>query len=219
MSDRALVVVDVQKDFMPDGALPAQNGYEVVEPINDLMDSFRKEGDIVVATQDWHPINHGSFASNNPGKEPFEMGELNGMDQVMWPDHCVQGSEGAEFVDDLNTEDFQVIFRKGRNPEMDSYSGFMDNGEEVDSDEAGEHYFRRQTGLHQYLSGLEVEDVCVVGVATDYCVKWTAMDGVDLGYEVTVFKDCCRGVEEEGVEEALEEMKGYGIEIAESSRM
>jgi nicotinamidase/pyrazinamidase len=216
---KALVVVDVQNDFMPDGALPAQDGYEVVTPINDLMDQFRRNGDIVVATQDWHPENHGSFAVNNDGMEPFEMGELNGMDQVMWPEHCVQGSEGAEFVDALNSEDFQTIFRKGMNPKVDSYSAFMDNGEQVESPEDGDHYFRHHTGLDAFLSGLDVEEVFVVGVATDYCVKWTAMDSVDMGYETTVVTDCCRGVDPEDVQDALNEMNNHGVEIITSDQI
>lgn len=202
MFDRALIVVDVQNDFMPNrGSLPAQDGREVVAPINDLMDEFRQNGDVIVATQDWHPPNHASFASNHEGHEPFDVIDLDGTEQVLWPDHCVQGSEGAEFVEGLNTEDIQAIFRKGIDPEIDSYSGFYDNNHE------------RSTGLASYLDGLGVEKVHVAGVATDYCVKFTVLDSLDEGFETVVIREACRPVDPEDGEAALREMTEAGADV------
>jgi len=202
MPDRALVVVDVQKDFMPDGALPARNGYEVVPVVNRLMHHFER----VVATQDWHPPDHGSFASNHEGREPGEIIELGGLDQILWPDHCVRKSEGAEFVDDLDTDQFDEVFRKGTDPKIDSYSGFYDN----------DH--RNATGLGDYLDDCGVEAIFVAGVATDYCVKFTVLDGVELDFETWMVADGCRGVGNEitDIDAAYGEMREVGARIVES---
>lgn len=179
MSDTALVVVDVQKDFMPDGSLPAPGGYDVVPVVNELAPRF----DHVVATKDWHPADHGSFASNHRGREVGEVIELDGVDQILWPDHCVQGTEGAEFVDGLDTPAVDRVFEKGTDPAIDSYSGFYDN----------DH--RRATGLAGHLREVGIERIVIAGVATDYCVKFTALDGCELGFETDVVVDGCRGVE------------------------
>ncbi|MFU8806796.1 MAG: bifunctional nicotinamidase/pyrazinamidase, partial [Bradymonadaceae bacterium] len=159
---RALIVVDVQNCFMPDGSLPVRDGYAVVPIINELMDRF----ELVVATQDWHPPDHGSFASNNPGAKPGEIRELDGLDQIMWPDHCVQNTKGAEFAEGLRTERFDKVFQKGTDPKVDSYSGFYDNVR------------RHATGLADFLRGRGVDEVYVCGVATDYCVKFTVLDAL-----------------------------------------
>lgn len=196
MADRALIIVDVQYDFMPDGALPVQGGYDVVPVINELMDSF----DLVVATQDWHPPDHGSFASNHEGKEPGDIIELEGIEQILWPDHCVQESEGAEFVADLDTDKFDRVFRKGTDPRFDSYSGFYDNGHQ------------KATGLSSFLRESGIDTVYVAGVATDYCVKFTALDGCRDDFDTYVFIDACRAVENEpgDIEKAVAKMADAG---------
>jgi nicotinamidase/pyrazinamidase len=168
------------------------------------MDKYRRNGDIVVATQDWHPSNHGSFAVNHDGKEPFDMGTLAGEDQIMWPEHCVQGSEGAQFVDELNSEDFQAIFRKGVNPKIDSYSGFYDNNREA------------ATGLAPFLKGRGVEEITVTGVATEFCVKFTALDAHKEGFEVYVHEAACRPVVPEDGQDALRDLRETGVKTVAS---
>jgi len=202
MPNRALVVVDVQNDFMPDGALPAHQGHEVVPVVNRLMDDF----ELVVATQDWHPPDHGSFASNHEGHSPGEIVELDGLDQILWPDHCVRNTEGAEFVDDLRTDVIDEVFRKGTDPTIDSYSGFYDN----------DH--RRATGLDDYLEDHGVRSIFVAGVATDYCVQFTVLDGAELGFDTWVVADGCRGVGNEitDIDSAYAEMREAGARIVES---
>lgn len=199
---RALVLVDIQNDFIPGGALAVAEGHEVVPVANRVT----KEFEIVVATQDWHPENHGSFASQHEGTNPGETIELNGIPQVLWPDHCVQESRGAEFHPDLDTSLFTEVFRKGTDPAIDSYSGFFDNGH------------LRSTGMGEWLRDEGVTDIWVMGLATDYCVKFTALDGVKLDFNVRLIEDGCRGVnlEPEDSERAIEEMRGAGVEIVTS---
>lgn len=199
---RALVLVDIQNDFMPGGALPVADGDAVVPVANALMPSFP----IVVATQDWHPPDHGSFASQHPPKKPGEVIELAGLPQVLWPDHCVQGTKGAEFVADLDTARITRVFRKGTDPSVDSYSGFFDNGH------------RHDTGLSAWLRERGVQELVLVGVATDYCVKFTALDGVAEGFSVTLVEDGCRGVElhEGDVARALRELREAGVRVVSS---
>ncbi len=200
--ERALIVVDVQHDFMPDGALPAAGGYDVVPVANKLMPHF----DLVVATQDWHPADHGSFASNHEGRDPGEVIDLDGLDQILWPDHCVQHSEGAEFVDELETDHFDDVFRKGIDPEIDSYSGFFDNGH------------RRATGMGDYLRDRDVQEIFIVGVATDYCVKFTALDGRELDFDTWVVADGIAGVENEpgDIDAAIGTMREAGVQFTDS---
>lgn len=174
----ALLLIDIQNDFMPGGTLAVPNGNEVVPVANRLIEQF-KNG-LIVATQDWHPANHKSFASNHPGKKPFEMIDLNGLPQVLWTDHCVQGTLGAEFHEDLLP--IPNVFCKGEDPEVDSYSGFFDNGK------------RRQTQLDMFLKENHVDQVDIMGLATDYCVKFTVLDALALGYKVNVIEDGCRAV-------------------------
>lgn len=201
----AMIVVDVQNDFLPTGALPVPRGDEVVPVINALMDRFA----IVVATQDWHPANHGSFAASHPGRNPGELGELAGLPQVFWPVHCVQATPGADFAPGLRTERFTAIFRKGVDPRIDSYSGFSDNGR------------RRSTGLAGALRDLGVTRVFVVGLATDYCVKATALDALAAGFEVVCIEDACRGVNLKpgDVDRALAEMRAAGVHIVKSDEL
>lgn len=199
MANTALIVVDMQKDFMPDGALPVRGGYDIVERINDLMASF----ELVVATQDWHPPDHGSLASNHEGHEVGDIIELEGLEQFLWPDHCVQDTEGAEFVDALETDRFDEVFRKGDDPRYDSYSGFFDNGHQS------------ATGLREYLEERSVEDVFVCGVATDYCVKYTVLDARRIGFRTHLIVNACRGVVNEAgdIEESVAEMADAGAEV------
>lgn len=196
---KALVVVDVQNDFCPGGALGVREGDRVVPFINRIMKDF----DLVVATKDWHPADHGSFASNHPGSSPGEIIDLDGLDQILWPDHCVQGSEGAEFHSDLDTSWIHKIFYKGTDPEVDSYSAIFDNDR------------RKSTGLDAWLLQQGVTEVWIAGLATDYCVKYTALDAVDLDFEIHVLLEGCRGVELNpgDVEAAVEEMRSAGVVV------
>lgn len=205
MSRSALVLVDIQNDFIPGGALPAKGGDDVVPIANRLQPHF----DLVVATQDWHPQNHLSFASNHSGKSPGEMIELSGLEQVLWPDHCVQESKGAEFHPDLATDQIDMVIQKGEDPRIDSYSGFFDNGH------------LKATGLEKYLRSQEVDEVHICGLATDYCVKYTALDSAGLGFDTTVIVDACRGVELEpgDIDKALEEMKQAGVKLVTSEEL
>jgi len=201
----ALIVVDVQNDFMDDGALPVPTAYEVVPVVNRAMQHF----DLVVATQDWHPADHGSFAENHPGKGAYEVVDLNGLDQVLWPTHCVQGDDGAAFVHGLDTQQFTEVFPKGTDPTIDSYSGFFDNGH------------RNSTGLSDWLKERGVTRVFVLGVATDFCVKFTALDAISEGFETTLLLDGCRGVNiaPGDVDRAVAEMKTAGVRISETAAL
>ncbi|MBF0387546.1 MAG: bifunctional nicotinamidase/pyrazinamidase [Candidatus Omnitrophica bacterium] len=193
---KALIIVDMQNDFCPGGALPVKDGNTIVPAINDLMKKF----DMVVATQDWHPKDHGSFASNH-GKKSGEMIVINGLDQILWPDHCVQGTQGAEFVKGLDVKRIARVFQKGMDKGVDSYSGFFDNGH------------KNATGLGDYLKQQKVTEVYVVGLATDYCVKFTALDAVGLGFKTFLITDACKGVELQAgdVARAVNEMKLKGV--------
>ena len=199
---KALVIVDVQNDFVPGGALPVARGMEVVPVINRLQQLF----ELVVATQDWHPMDHGSFAVNHPGRKPGDVIQLNGLPQVLWPAHCIEHTIGAQFVPGLNTSRIARVFRKGTNPGIDSYSGFFDNGHQ------------HSTGLGDYLKEAKVEEVHVVGLATDYCVKFTAIDAANLGFRAHVILDACRGVELKpgDVARAINDMKQAGVAVLES---
>jgi len=202
---KALLIIDVQNGFCPGGNLPVPDGDSVVPVVNRLMASGRY--DLIVASQDWHPRNHGSFASQHPGKQPFEMGELSGKPQMMWPDHCVQDTKDAEFHPDLNTGRFAYVQHKGENPEIDSYSAFRDNDRTA------------STGLSTYLRSKGVTEIELCGLATDYCVKFSALDAVDLlpGVKVRFIEDASRGIDPAGVEAAIAEMKAAGVEIVTSN--
>lgn len=202
---KALILVDLQNDFCPFGALAVAEGDQIIPIANNLMEQF----DIVVATQDWHPANHGSFAANHPWRKPGQVIDLNGLQQILWPIHCVQNSFGAEFVKDLNTDKITKIFPKGTDPEIDSYSGFFDNGH------------RKATGLGDYLKAQSVEEVFVLGLATDYCVKFTALDAVELGFKTNLVIDASRGVNlhEGDVDKAVEEMKSKGVQLINSNEV
>lgn len=200
---RALILVDIQNDFLPGGALAVPEGDRVIAVANALMPAFS----LVVATQDWHPPEHGSFAVNHPGRQPGEFIELGGVRQVLWPAHCVQGTTGAEFAAALAKEHITRAFVKGTDPEVDSYSGFYDNGR------------RHSTGLGEFLRERGVTNVTVLGLATDYCVKFTALDALSLGLRTTLVEDGCRGVELTAgdVERAVAEIRAAGGEVRSSA--
>ncbi|MCY1054369.1 MULTISPECIES: bifunctional nicotinamidase/pyrazinamidase [Nannocystis] len=200
---RALILVDIQNDFLPGGALAVPEGDRVIAVANALMPRFP----LVVATQDWHPPDHGSFADNHPGRAPGEVITLAGLQQVLWPTHCVQGTRGAEFAGALAREPVAQIFVKGVDPEVDSYSGFFDNGR------------RRSTGLGEYLQAHGVREAVVLGLATDYCVKFTALDALSLGLQTTLVEDGSRGVELQpgDVARALAEVRAAGGAVRRSA--
>lgn len=201
---KALLLIDIQNGFCPDGNLPVADGDKVVPVANALMNSGHY--DLIVASQDWHPANHGSFASQHPGKKPFEMGELNGQPQVLWPDHCVQGTADAEFHPGLDLSAIAHVQRKGENPAVDSYSAFRDN------DRAA------LTGLAGYLKDKGVTELDLMGLATDYCVKFSALDAVDMlpGVTVRFIEDGSCGIDPDGVRAAIEEMKSAGVAVMSS---
>ena len=192
----ALLVIDVQKDFCPGGALAVADGDAVVAPINQLMSRYG----VSVLTQDWHPASHSSFAANHQGAAPFSMAEMPYGPQVLWPTHCVIGTEGAAFHPDLNINAADLIIRKGFRPEIDSYSAFFENDKST------------PTGLAGYLRERQVEEVFIVGLALDFCVYYSAMDAVRMGFPTTVFNDCCRAIDLDGsLNAAMEDMKSKGI--------
>jgi len=201
----ALIMVDLQNDFLPSGALPVPEGDQVIAIANELVARF----DLVVATQDWHPADHGSFAVNHPGRQPGEVIQLNGLPQILWPVHCVQGTHGAEFAPGLKRALIDRIFQKGTDPRIDSYSGLFDNGH------------KRSTGLGEFLKSQKITDVYILGLATDYCVKFTALDAVAAGFRVWLIQDTCRGVNVRPgeVAQAIEEMKSGGVELVESGAL
>ncbi len=175
---KAFIVVDVQNDFCPDGALGVKHGDEVVPFVNRTRQAFP----LTVFTQDWHPQGHSSFASNNAGAKVGEVIKQGGIDQIMWPDHCVQNTRGAEFHADLAVLPADPVFRKGELPQIDSYSGFLDNDRQ------------HATGLRHYLEEQGVDEVYVAGLATDYCVKFTVLDALKFGFKAFVYKQGCRAV-------------------------
>ncbi len=178
----ALIVIDVQNDFCPGGALAVPEGDQIVPGINALMDDF----DTVVLTQDWHPAGHSSFASSHEGKAPYELIDMPYGPQVLWPDHCVQGSAGSDLHAALNVTRANVIVRKGTNPAIDSYSAFFENDQKT------------PTGLEGYLKTLGVTEITMVGLATDFCVQFSALDAARLGFRVTVREDLCRAIDLDG---------------------
>lgn len=199
---KALILVDLQNDFCPGGALPVPEGDRVIPVVNRLLGRF----DLIVATQDWHPPDHGSFAANHPGRKAGEVIELNGLPQILWPVHCVQNTPGAEFHPGLERSRIDRVFQKGTDPAIDSYSGFFDNGR------------RKATGLADFLREQHVSDVFVCGLATDYCVKATALDAAALGLRTHLVEDACRGVERRpgDVARAIAEMRAAGVMVVES---
>ena len=174
----ALLIIDVQNDFLPGGSLAIENGDEVIPVINKLQEHFK----LVVATQDWHPISHKSFASNHPGKEVYDTIDIKGLIQVLWPDHCVQASPGASLSEKLSQHRIEAVFRKGTNPDIDSYSAFFDNGH------------LKSTGLADYFRGKGITRIYIVGLAGDFCVYYSAKDAIKEGFDTFVIEDAVKSV-------------------------
>ena len=195
---KALLVIDVQNDFCPAGALEVAGGNEIIHYINEEMTKY----DCVVLTQDWHPKGHSSFATSHEGKNPLELIKMPYGDQVLWPDHCIQGSKGAEFHPELNIQQANAIIRKGSNPRIDSYSAFFENDRKT------------PTGLDGYFKSLEIEKINLVGLATDFCVNFSAQDAANLGYKVSVLEKMCRAIDLNGsLAAAKSEMQNRGVEF------
>ena len=199
LSQTALLAIDVQIDFCPGGALAVSEGDAVVGPINDLLPRFG----VRVLTQDWHPKDHSSFAANHPGSEPFSVIDMPYGQQVLWPVHCVQGTRGAEFHDQLNVHAADLVVRKGFRPAIDSYSAFYENDRTT------------TTGLSGYLRERGVGDVVLAGLALDFCVAWSALDAVAAGFRVTVLEDASRAIDLDGsLERARADMQAQGVDLA-----
>jgi nicotinamidase/pyrazinamidase len=190
MATSALIVIDVQNDFIPGGALAVGDGHAVVPLINAQMNRFEH----VILTQDWHPAHHSSFASNHDGKQPFDSVELHYGAQTLWPNHCVQGSKGAEFHPELDVERCELILRKGFRPQIDSYSAFFENDRTT------------PTGLAGYLNERGIRTLTMVGLATDYCVAFSALDAVNVGFDTSVHLAACRAIDLDGSMQAMIDM-------------
>jgi nicotinamidase/pyrazinamidase len=199
----ALIIVDLQNDFLPGGALPVPQGDEVIPLANKLQRRF----ELVLATQDWHPADHSSFAANHPGKKPGDRVMLDGIEQILWPVHCVQNTHGADFAPSFDTNRTAHVFHKGTDPRIDSYSTFFDNAH------------RRRTGLGEYLKERSTDDIYLLGLALDYCVKYSALDARQLGFKTHIIVDGCRGIglAPGDIDRALDEMKRIGAILLQSS--
>ncbi|MDT0642067.1 bifunctional nicotinamidase/pyrazinamidase [Zunongwangia sp. F363] len=197
---KALLIIDVQNDFMPGGALAVPEGDKIVPIINRLQEKF----DLVIATQDWHPKEHASFAKSHPGKKEFEKIDLDGIEQILWPEHCVQNSEGAAFHKNLKTSKIEAIFRKGTNPGIDSYSGFYDNAH------------LKSTGLSGYLKEKGVKEIYFCGLAAEFCVFFSVKDALKEGFSATLIEDATRALDNAEFEEAKQEIIENGGKIVDS---
>ncbi len=200
---KALIIIDIQNDFIPGGALPVPKGNEIIPVVNEMQDKFG----LIVATQDWHPQNHRSFASQHKGKKPFEEGEVGGINQVLWPDHCVQNLQGAEFHPELKTDKIEAIFRKGTNPEIDSYSGFYDNGH------------KKSTGMAGYLREKGATDLYFCGLAADVCVYFSIKDALNEGFSASLIEDATRALDDEKFAEMKKELQKLGMKPAKSDTL
>jgi len=195
---QALIVIDIQNDFCPNGALAVPNGDHIVDQVNALMRQYN----LCVLTQDWHPKGHSSFASSHSNKDTYDIIDMSYGPQILWPDHCVQNSEGASFHPRLDTTKAHLILRKGTNPDIDSYSAFFENDRKT------------PTGLNGYLQSLDIQSVAMVGLATDFCVNYSAVDAAHLGYNVTVFTQLCRAIDLDGsLDTALKNMTCAGVSL------
>jgi len=202
---KALILVDIQNDFLPGGALAVRDGDAVIEPANRAQRGY----ELVVATQDWHPADHGSFATQHPGRKPGELILLDGLDQVLWPPHCVQGTLGAELAASVDRSRIDHVFQKGMDPLVDSYSGFFDNGH------------RHDTGMGEWLRRRGVDQVDLCGLALDYCVKFSALDAARLGFRTAVIVDATRPVDVNpgDGERAVDELRRAGVRIIRAAEL
>ena len=194
---KALVIIDVQNDFLINGSLEVSSANDVIEPINEIIKNYA----LVVATKDWHPLDHVSFVSNHPGKKIGDVVKVNNLDQILWPEHCVQESKGSDFPTTLNFETINKIIYKGTNSLIDSYSGFYDNGK------------IHSTGLSDYLKENKVTSIDYVGLVTEYCVKFTVFDSIKEGFKSRVILKGIKGINLEESNKALKEMRSKGIEL------
>ncbi|MUU77461.1 bifunctional nicotinamidase/pyrazinamidase [Winogradskyella endarachnes] len=197
---KTLIIIDVQNDFMPNGSLPVPLGDKIVPVINSINNKF----DLIIATQDWHPLNHVSFATNHKDKSNFDVIELHGKPQTLWPNHCVEGTEGAEFHPDLNTKNFEAIFRKGTNTSIDSYSAFYDNGH------------LKSTGLTGYLKEKGITELYFCGLAADICVYFSILDAFNEGFNCTFIEDASKALDNVHLDKLKQEMVAKGIKIVNS---
>ena len=198
----ALICIDIQNDFCPKGALAVTEGDQILDKVNHKIETARATGAAIIMTQDWHPSGHKSFASNHEGKAPFDVIEMDYGPQVLWPDHCVQGTNGAEFHEKLNVTAANLVIRKGFREAIDSYSAFFENDKTT------------STGLHGYLQNRHITALTMVGLATDFCVAYSALDAAQLGYDVTVDLSGCRAIDLDGsLALQLEAMRGAGVKL------
>ncbi len=200
---KALLLIDIQNDFLPGGALAVPNGDKIIPIVNKIQGHF----DLIVATQDWHPQDHKSFASNHDGKSVFDTISLQGLEQVLWPDHCVQGTAGADFSKDLNMNKVEAIFRKGMDPAIDSYSGFYDNGK------------LKSTGLADYLNGKSITEVYLTGLAGDYCVYFSGMDALSKQFSTYLIEDATYPIDQENFSRNKEQFLKAGGKIISSTQI
>lgn len=198
---KTLLIIDVQNDFIPNGSLPVPNGNQIVPVINKIQNKF----DLVIGTQDWHPKGHTSFTSNHKGKSNFDEIEIHGQPQTLWPDHCVQGTQGAEFHPDLNTERFEAIFRKGTDKTIDSYSAFYDNGH------------LKSTGLAGYLKEKGTTQLFLCGLAADICVYFSILDAFKEGFDCYLIEDASKALDNIEFEKLKKEMIATGIKMVASA--
>lgn len=202
MTKNALIITDIQYDFCPGGALGVNDADSIIPLVNTIARKFHR----VVATQDWHPKDHISLASNHDGKREFEQIIIDSIEQTLWPDHCIQGTRGAELHDRLDKNRIDLIIRKGTHRQIDSYSAFLENDRET------------KTGLDGYFNSLGIEEIFMCGIATDYCVYYSAMDSINFGFKTTLIIDACRGIDfpDGSIDQVINDMKRHGIKIIHS---
>lgn len=198
-----LIIIDAQNDFMPGGSLAVPDGDKIIPTINALQEHF----DLVIATQDWHPEDHGSFASAHAGKQAFDKTQLNGLEQILWPDHCVQKSKGADFHPDLEQASIEAIFRKGMDPGIDSYSGFYDNGH------------KKNTGLTGYLRERGAKELYFCGLAADVCVQYSVRDAIREGFSARLITDATRAIDDDAFKDIRQELKEKGCRMMQSDEL